>query len=397
MTATSLPAGRILTRRTVRFLLAAVTANSGFYLLLTAVPMYAVANGPAGAGTTGAGLATATLMLATVAAELAAPRLIARFGRRRALGASLFLLGLPALVLTLTAHPAAVLGVCALRGLGFGVAVVIGSAWMADLVPIHRRGEGLGLYGAVVGVPAIVALPLGVWLVDHVGFRPVFVAAAVVALAGLLPLAGLPAGYPAPDPTGSGGRPFGVLSGLRRGPLVRPAMVFASTATAAGIVVTFLPLTVSGGAATLVAPALLIQSTTATVGRWWAGGHGDRHGSGQLLVTGALLAAAGVLAFSLTHSAIALLGGAATFGLGFGIAQNASISVMFREVDGAGYDTASAVWNIGYDAGMGLGAAGFGLVTAATGFPVGFALTAALIPLTLVLLRRPSGGVIVGK
>jgi predicted MFS family arabinose efflux permease len=165
-------------------------------------------------------------------------------------------------------------------------------------------------------------------------------------------------------------------------------VVFASTATAAGIVVTFLPLTVSGAAATLVAPALLIQSTMATVGRWWAGRHGDRHGSGRLLVIGALLAAAGVLAFSLTHSAIALLGGAATFGLGFGIAQNASISVMFREVDGAGYDTASAVWNIGYDAGMGLGAAGFGLLTAATGFPVGFALTAALIPLTLVLLRR---------
>src|SRR5512138_3024972 len=178
MTATSIPSGRILTRQTVLFLLATVTANTGFYLLLTVVPMYAVANAPAGGTTAGAGLATAALMLATVAAELAAPRLIVRFGRRRALGASLILLGPPALVLTLTAHPAAVLGVCALRGLGFGVAVVIGSAWMADLVPAHRRGEGLGLYGAVLGVPAIVALPLGVWLADRVGFRPVFIAAA---------------------------------------------------------------------------------------------------------------------------------------------------------------------------------------------------------------------------
>lgn len=105
---------------------------------------------------------------------------------------------------------------------------------------------------------------------------------------------------------------------------------------------------------------------------------------------GALLAAADVLAFSVTHSPVALIGGAATFGLGFGMAQNASISVMFRDVEGAGYDTASAVWNIGYDAGMGLGAAGFGLLGAHIGFPAGFVLTAALIPLTLVLLRRGS-------
>ena len=111
---------------------------------------------------------------------------------------------------------------------------------------------------------------------------------------------------------------------------------------------------------------------------------------------GALLAAVGVLAFSATHHPVALIGGAATFGLGFGMAQNASISVMFREVEASGYDTASAVWNIGYDAGMGLGATGFGLLAAHTGFPVGFALTAALIPLSLVLLRRGSRGAVRG-
>jgi hypothetical protein len=44
---------------------------------------------------------------------------------------------------------------------------------------------------------------------------------------------------------------------------------------------------------------------------------------------------------------------------------------------------------------MGLGAAGFGLLAAQIGFPAGFALTAAIIPLTLVLLRRGSRGAVV--
>jgi predicted MFS family arabinose efflux permease len=293
------------------------------------------------------------------------------------------LLGPPALILPLSTHPAAVLGVCGLRGLGFGLAVIIGSAWMADLVPAARRGEGLGVYGAIVGVPAIVALPLGVSLVDRVGFAPVFVAGAVTAVAGLVPLLGLPPGYPS-----TGQARLGVLSGLRSGALVRPAVVFAAIASAAGIVVTFLPLAATQS--TVVAPALLVQAAMATFGRWWAGRH-DRLGAGRLLVAGAVTAAAGLLGFVLFDRTVAVLAGAAVFGLGFGVAQNASISLMFRSVTSSAYDTASAVWNIAYDAGMGVGAAAFGLLVGITGFPVGFALAAALIPVALLTLLPRHG------
>src|SRR5918994_1147434 len=113
------------------------------------------------------------------------------------------------LALVLVASMAAILGVCAVRGLGFAVAVVLGGALVASLVPRERRGEGLGLYGLVVGVPSVVALPLGVWLSGHIGYPPVFVAAAIAALAGLVVVPGLPGREPAPD------RPVGVLSGLR--------------------------------------------------------------------------------------------------------------------------------------------------------------------------------------
>jgi predicted MFS family arabinose efflux permease len=378
MTTVAAATPRLLTGRTVLFLLAAVSATTSFYLLLTVVPLYAVTG--SGAQTVGAGLATGVLMLTTVVAELAAPRVIGRIGRRTTLATSLVLLGPPALILPLSAHPATVLGVCGLRGLGFGLAVVIGSAWMADLVPAARRGEGLGVYGAAMGVPAIVALPLGVWLVDRVGFGPVFAAGAVTALAGLVPLLGLPPGYPSTGPAR-----LSILSGLRTGALVRPAVVFAATATAAGILVTFLPLAPTHSA--VVAPALLVQAGTATFGRWWAG-RLDRLGSGRLLIAGAVTAALGLLGFVLVDRPVAVLAGAAAFGLGFGVAQNASISLMFRSVPDSAYDTASAVWNIAYDAGMGVGAAAFGFLIAITGFPVGFGLVAALIPLSLLTLRH---------
>jgi predicted MFS family arabinose efflux permease len=71
--------------------------------------------------------------------------------------------------------------------------------------------------------------------------------------------------------------------------------------------------------------------------------------------------------------------GAVLLGAGFGVAQNASLTLMFDRVSAAGYDMVSAVWNLAYDAGMGLGAAGFGAVASRTGYPAAFALTGVVI------------------
>jgi hypothetical protein len=201
---------RIITRPVALAFVSSFGALASFYLLLSVVPLYATS---AGAGATGAGLVTGALMFSTMAAELATPRLMARFGYRLALGAGLLLLGVPALALPASADMAAIVAVCALRGLGFGVTVVVGSALMAALFPAEHRGEGLGIYGIVVGVPAVVGLPLGIWLAGHTGYPPVFVAGAVAALAGLAAVPGLPG---LPGRQSVPGKPLGVLAGLAR-------------------------------------------------------------------------------------------------------------------------------------------------------------------------------------
>jgi predicted MFS family arabinose efflux permease len=375
---------RILSRALLAVFVASFGAMTGFYLLLSVVPLYAEA---IGAGGVGAGLATGALMAATVAGELAVPRLLARFGYRLLLAAGLVLLGAPALALPAAATMPAILLVSVVRGLGFAVCVVVGGALVASLVPPERRGEGLGLFGIVVGVPGVVALPLGVWLVGEAGYPAVFVAGAVAALAGLAVVAGLPGREPAREP------PVGVLAGLRTAALVRPAVSFSAAAMAAGVVVTFLPLAVTGGAGTLAAPALFVQAVAATLSRWWAGRYGDRHGPAVLLVPGMVAAAAGVLALVGVDRPAAVLAGMALFGAGFGVTQNASMTVMLNRVAPSGYGTVSAIWNLAYDAGIGVGAFGFGVVAARTGYPAAFAVTAALVALAAAgVERRPPRG-----
>jgi MFS family permease len=381
---------RLITPPLLRVLLADFAGLSSFYLLLSVVPQYAASTG---AGPLGAGSATAVLMAATVAAELGTPRMVTRFGHRAVLAAGLVMLGLPALALLASAGMLVIIVVSLLRGVGLAIIFVVCGELGVSLMPPERRGEGLGVLGVVSGLPAVVAMPLSVWLVESVGFPFVFATAALTAM---IPLIGLPGMIrrPAADAPRVTTPALGVLATMRLPGMLRPAIVFAATAMTAGVIATFLPTVVAEGPANLAAVALLAHAAAATVSRWWAGRIGDRHGAGRLLAPGVVVAAAGTAAFVMSHNAAAVLVGALLFGSGFGAVQNASLASMYDQVDRSGYGSVTAVWSVAYDAGLGLGAAGFGLLASLTGDSAGFAITAAVMIATLGVLRgapRPAG------
>ncbi|MFF4490025.1 MFS transporter [Streptomyces sp. NPDC001544] len=366
----------LLTRALLMRFVTVVEASASFFLLLSVVPMYA--QSVPGRGSDGAGLVTGALMLATVTGELMAPWLAARCGYRVALGAGLLLLGAPALVLTVSQSMVWIVAVCLVRGLGFAFTVVAGGALTVSLIPPERRGEGLAMTGIVAGVPSLVGLPLGTWLASHTGYGPVCTVAALLALVSIVAVPGLP------DREVATGPPLGVFAGGRSGAIARPTAVFAATALGAGIIVTFLPLAVASRNADVVAAALFVQPAAATVSRWFAGRHGDRHGPAGLVLPGLLTSAVGILGVALTDVPVAVILGVAVFGIGFGITQNATITLMCSRVPASGYGTVSALWNVAYDAGMGFGAVGFGAVAGLTGYPGAFVLTGALMLTALV-------------
>ena len=355
-------------------------ATASFYLLLSVVPLYATA---AGAGGIGAGFATGALMCSTVAAELATPYLMAKIGYRIVLAAGLVFIGLPSLALIASHSITVILAICLVRGTGLGITVVIGSSLVAWFVPEERHSEALGLYGVVVGVPAVLGLPLGVWFAVHFGYAPVFMVGAAVATAALPAVPGLPPREPEST------EPIGFLSALRSPELSRPAIIFAVTAMAAGVVVTFLPLVITQADGNVAAAGLFVQAVFMTLMRGWAGRYGARR-NGMLLVVSVLMTAAGIFAVAASKNTVVVLAAMAVFGGGFGIAQNASLALMFERVAKSRYDAVSALWNAAYDAGLGVGGAGFGLLAARSGYGIALALTAALVIVALIPARHLS-------
>ncbi|MCU7726911.1 MFS transporter [Actinoplanes sp. KI2] len=348
----------------------APTAGSalGFYLPLAVIPLVAPS-------ASAAGLTTGAFLIATVLCELLTPRIVARLGYRRTVALGLFLLGAPTLVFLRATSAPALIAANAVRGMGFATAVVAGGALIALLVPASRRGAGVALTGLVSGVCSLAALPAGLWAALRYGPDPVFV---VTALAPLLTLAALPF-LPDPRPAEPAGR---IVAISRRLPVV-----FAACTSAAGVIVTFLPLAIPASTASIV---LLVQPAVSTLARWAAGRIGDRRGHSRLLLPGVLLAIGGTAALAGTGSFGSVLLGASAFGAGFGILQNVTLALMYERAPRSAYSGVSAVWNAAYDLGMAAGAIGFGVLVPALGFSAAFLLTAATMLPALVSARRES-------
>jgi predicted MFS family arabinose efflux permease len=361
--------------------LAEFTSLTSFFLLLSVMPMLAAA---AGVGSSGAGLITGSLLLGTVAAEAAAAAAIRRFGYRTVLAAGAVLLGAPALAMLVREPQAVMVSVSVVRGFGFGLSGVVTGALTAKLLPPERRGEGLGLLGVVSGVPAIVALPAGVWLAGH------HLAAAAAAMAGtaaVLPLAAirwLPGGREARNTARTGHPRSARSSGRMAAAALRLPLIFAAATIAAGVLDSFLPLA-KGIPSNLASAALLVQAVTATLSRWQAGKHGDRYGHARLLIPALAVAALSMAAMIVLGSPVVIFAGMVLFGAGFGVIENATFALLIEQLPEA---KASALWNLAYDAGYGAGPAVFGLICVSTGYPVAFALTGALILATLPAALR---------
>ncbi|KOX14582.1 MFS transporter [Nocardiopsis sp. NRRL B-16309] len=392
-------------------LLIAATAVGlvGFAAVLPLVPLWASRGG---AGEFGAGSTTAAFMLTTVLTQLTMPWILERGGYRWAFPVGCLIMGLPTPLFAVTADLAPLIAVSALRGVGFGMVSVAGTVLAARLVPNEQVGRATGYYGLAVGLPQVLILPGGVALALQIGFDAAFWITGACSVLGAVLAAGVwfadggrnrSALRSAPPHGGAGDAgPVGLPLLLV---LAAPLAIMLVAATSASTVITFLAIPLEQ-AAWLVSGTLAALALAVVAGRWTAGTLHDRHRRAVLLLpgmSGAVLGLALVTAGLWTvggddtvpgpAAAALVLAGAALFGLGFGAVQNETVMLMLNRAGPAGYGRASAVWNIGFDAGSGVGAMGMGLVIQLMGYGPAFALLTVLLagalPLALTGRGRP--------
>ena len=232
---------------------------SGYALLLPVSPLWATHGG---AGTAGAGAVNGVLMLFTVLMQPVVPGLIRRWGWGAVMAAGVTLLGLPSLAHLLSDDLLTILALSAVRGLGFGILTVTGSAAVAELFPPGRRGRAIGAYGLAIAAPQLVLLPLAPWVAERYGFGILFVVGTLPLLAigpslvvGRI-LDGVVAARDHYEAKGAPERSAYIA-------LAAPVALLLAVTLAGGALLTFIPLASSSSALTTV--SLLVLTATATL------------------------------------------------------------------------------------------------------------------------------------
>ena len=181
-----------------------------------------------------------------------------------------------------------------------------------------------------------------------------------------------------------------------------PALALMFITTAYGAITNFLPaamrdLDAARGAA-LGGVMLGLLNLAAMGSRYYAGRVTDRTGQpGSVLIPFQVCAALGVfmtavilvLGLPVWTVAFAVI----FYGLGFGAAQNEALTMMFYRLPRSKASQASAIWNISFDSGTGIGSTVYGMMLVGMSFAPMFGIAAGviLVGLAVTLLDRQLG------
>jgi predicted MFS family arabinose efflux permease len=335
-----------------RVVIASAAGFLGVYLELSAVPDIAARHG----GRFAAGALTFALMLTTVAMQAFIPLLMRRFSARAMLAAGLVLIGAPTLLYSISGSIANMVAVTLVRGAGFGLLTVMGSALTAAYSPPRSRGSALGAYGVATTVGAAFAPALGVAISRS---SPL----AIFALGTVPPLLGLVALIPGLPPA-TILAPRSDQSPATRGPAITgPVIVFAVIAASIAAVFTFVPLLSVGSTPVL----LILFGAGYASGRLLGGKLLDRNRAATLLVPRLLIGAVIGLALLGSSDFALTAAGAAASGVAVGCLCTVTLVMMLDRSGPRGVARGAVIWNVTFDVGQALGAVALGAVASLFG------------------------------
>lgn len=258
-----------------------------------------------------------------------------------------------------------------LHGLFWSASTTASNVIACDVIPPERFGTGMGFFGLTAAVSTAISPSIGLALMEHQGFRPMFLTAAGFALAGGL----LALSLRYREPRNSG------LS-FRQG--LQPRNLFDKRALPAGMIImvfllpygaitTFLAIYASGKGLPGGGSYFFVMAVASALSRVLSGQIVDRRGEGPIvwLANGSMclsLLLLGLLPNGFTFYLSALL-----FGLAFGTMPPAMQTMALRIVPSARRGAASSTYLCAFDVGMGLGGTVAGLLIDAWGYQAMFA------------------------
>ncbi|TCL57706.1 putative MFS family arabinose efflux permease [Hydrogenispora ethanolica] len=342
-----------------------------FQMLLPTIPLYVKRLG----GSDGeAGLVMGVFAISAVLIRPLIGQTMDRYGRKGIFLAGLLLFGASILANTLASSLILLLMVRLLYGFGWGSCQTAATTVASDLIPKTRFGEGIGYFSLTGTVTMALGPALGMFLVNRLGFGPMFLSAAL--LAGVAAWLALTIAYPRCPAVPER------LSLVERTAIPATAVGFFVAMTYCAVI-TFLGLYATDLGIGNVGPFFTAYVVALLVTRPFIGRIADRYGFAVILVPGLLLTGAAMLLLYLARDLGAFLWAGLLFGLGYGSVNPGLTAMAVKDAPSERRGAANSTFFTGFDLGVGLGSILWGAVAQIAGYRMMYLWT--IVPICLAL------------
>ncbi|MEH7093490.1 MFS transporter [Neobacillus vireti] len=266
------------------------------------------------------------------------------------------------------------------QGGGWGFSTTASGTIASDLIPVSRRGEGMGFYGLSGNLALAFGPSLGLILTGIIPFKPFFLLCAGLGLAALI--LSLRITYKKVDPKPVRGKTK--LDLYEKGALKPSALMFFITFTFGGIAA-FLPLYTAEKHISGIQLYFLFYALALMITRTFAGQLYDRKGLRTIFIPGTLLILAAMILLAWLPNSLILYLAAILYGLGFGTVQPALQAWSIEKVSVNRRGMATATFYSFFDLGIGLGAMIFGQISHLLGYSSIYRTAAVSIAVSMLL------------
>lgn len=252
------------------------------------------------------------------------------------------------------------------QGIGMAMFPTAAGSLVAEVVPLPRRGEGVGFFGMATSASQMAFPALGVLVAEQWGFDVIFIVSAATAAVTIVMIA------PIHEPRRRAAAPGAGRAALLPRRAMFPMLIFLAVTFAFSAAAAFLPLLGKERGLGNVGLYFLVAGAASVVIRPLAGVASDRVGRVPVVLPGLIVSALGMWALTQAQAQPAMLGAAVLSGLGLGAAHTGMFALALDRVAADQRGAATAVFQLAWDIGGLVGSGVLGFVASALDVEVVF-------------------------
>jgi MFS family permease len=260
------------------------------------------------------------------------------------------------------------------HGFGLSCYTTASNAYVADIAPLKRRAEAMGLFAAAQAVGLIIGPVIGFMLVGSTGFQHLFYFTAGLAFTAFS-LSIFP--QERRQPWKINRQPWSLRTGIVAVDALPIAWIALCLGIGFGVINAFISIFAQSRGVQNPGFYFMVQAIALLGSRTFAGRLADRYGRAIVIIPGVILMVVALALLPLARGFPYFIISASLFGTGFGAAQPATMALLIDRVRPEQRGLATSTYFTGFDGGISIGAILLGVVSQHWGFGVMWLISAA--------------------